>query len=605
MIVLLLACAGVDVPPEGGVAPILSGAGFWDSPFPADSRLVDGHPDLSAFPGATTVPIFAGYIALAPQLDGWGTNSPIYVRFAETPDASAFPTPEASVEDDSPILLLDVDPASPHRGELVPVVGELWEKGDKYADDNLLAVAPLPGFPLRPHTRYALVLRPPYAAVGEMPEGWENDPYWLDLVTTLADREIPPSHVAAATIFTTQDPTAELAKVAWQIQHGPLGRPVWEPDLTVVAEESWYTTYEGHVTVPIWQRGDRPYRDSGGGFAFDAYGRPVVQGWERVKFGLTVPTGEVPEGGWPLVLYSHGTGGDHLTFVADEGAAMAVRGVAMFGIAQPLHDDRATSDTSVELDTFNFTNPEAGRTSFRQGAADQIWLASRLKEAATTFRAGDVDVPIAHDQLAFFGHSQGAMVGALGASWLSVDCNAVGLSEAGGGTAASALLKTDPIAVEPILAAALGVQAGTLTTMHPVLGLVQMLSEATDPLNYAPTWFAEQPDWSAPPANILMTEGLLDTYTPPVTIEALATAARTPIVGEPAAEPPGFALRGLGAEALPAADNVTAWNGESVTAGLGQFADQGHFAIYYDKDASRLYLNFLESAVAGAPELDE
>lgn len=608
MFLLLAAC--VDSGPlEGGVAPILVGEGFWDTPFPADSRLVNGHPDLSAFPGATTVPIFEAYIALAATLDGWGTNSPIYLRFAEPPDMEAFPSPEDSLADDSPVLLLDVDPYSPYRGQAIPVISELREAPDQYGADNLLAVAPLPGFPLRPATKYALVLRPPLASIGEMPAGWEDDPYWLDMVETLGSRGVPSRHVAAATVFTTQDPVSELARVAWQIQSGRVGRPAWEPALTMLEETSYYRLYEGYVTVPIWQEGERPYRDTGGGFVFDAFGRPVVQGWERVKFALTVPTDPVPDAGWPLVIYSHGTGGDHLSFTSGtsaEGPAMANRGVAMFGIAQPLHDDRATPTTSAELDTFNFTNPEAGRTSFRQGAADQIWLAARLAEAASDFSVAGDTLRIEHDNLTFFGHSQGAMVGALGASWLSVDCRAVGLSEAGGGTAASALLKVDPIAIEPILAAAVGVEAGTLTTLHPVLALVQMLSEPTDPLNYASSWFAEAPPWpGVRPVPVLLTEGLLDTFTPPVTIESLATAAHLPIVGTMYAKPAGFDLRDLGADNFPAKGNVEGWDGSRVTAGLAQYPDEGHFAIYYDKDAKDLYKDFLESAAYGETELPE
>jgi len=148
-----------------------------------------------------------------------------------------------------------------------------------------------------------------------------------------------------------------------------------------------------------------------------------------------------------------------------------------------------------------------------------------------------------------------------------------------------------------------GVEPGTLTTFHPVLALVQMLSEVTDPLNYAPDWFAEAPEWAARPVPMLLTEGLLDTYTPPVTIEALATAGRVPVVGELYAEPEGFALRGLGADARPAEGNAEGWDGEPVTAGLAQFPDQDHFAIYHDPDARGLYKDFLESAVHGAAEL--
>ena len=606
MILLLAACAGTA--PYTGAAPILEGEGFWDRPFPSDERIVDGHPDLDGFPGSGVMPIFDAYLALAPLLDGWGTNSPIFVRFAEPIDTDLLPDPEASVGPDSPILLIDIDLRSPYRGERIPVVVEFTEVGDQYGASNLLAVAPMPGFPLRPATRYALILRSPLARPGEMPSGWTQDPYWAGTVDTLHIAGVDLEGVAAATRFTTQDPVGELARVAEAIQSGAVGVPPWEPELTFRDEGSSVTAYEGFVTVPIWQAGERPYRE-GGGFVFDSAGRPQVQGWERVRFGLTVPRDPPPEGGWPIVLYSHGTGGDHTSFIegqSAEGPALGHRGLAVFGISQPLHADRGTPDTNVEFDTFNYTNPEAGRTSFRQGAADQIWLAELLSSAGNGFTFEGTPIAVRHDRLAFFGHSQGAMVGALGAPWLSRRCNAVGLSAAGGGTAASAILKVDPIPVEPLLAAAMGVPSGTLTAQHPVLGLVQMLSEATDPMNYAPYWYAEAPIWPAgPPVAVLLTEGLEDTFTPPFTIESLATAARMPIAGNMVAEPAGFELRGLGASDRPLARNVTAWNGDEVTAGLAQFAGEGHFAIYDNADAKDLYKDFLETAAAGAPELSE
>ncbi len=607
-LLLALACTA-DTVDTRGTTPVLAGEEFFDSPFPSDSRLVDGRPSLDGFPGSGSVPLFDAYIALAPVMDGWGTNSPAYVRFAEPIDESALPSPAGSIEADSSIVLVDIDARSPHRGERFPVVTQFWSVSDQYGADNLLAIAPMAGFPLRPSTTYALVLRPPLARLGAMPEGWQDDPAYLPLRETLLALDLDDDSVAVATTFTTQDPVREVALLAQSIQSGEIGVPPWEPQLTLYEDRGDYAVFEGHVTVPIWQQGERPYRETGGGLVFDG-DHPLVQGWERVKFGLTVPSGEAPADGWPLVVYSHGTGGDHLSFCAygtvdEEGGGMADRGVAMLGIAQPLHDDRATPDTSADLDTFNYMNPAAGRTSFRQGAADQVWLVERLAESGSNFSFDGAAIAIDHDRLSFFGHSQGAMVGALSASFLSTRVRAVGLSAAGGGTAEAALSKVDPIPTAPLLAAALGIDEANLSVLHPVLGIVQMLSEVTDPMNYGPSWIAESPPWHARAVPVLMTEGLEDTYTPPRTIEALATAARLPIAGEMLYEPAGFDLRGLGAEDRPVEDNVVGYDGETITAGLAQFADQGHFAVYYDRDARTLYRDFLESASYGSPELPE
>jgi pimeloyl-ACP methyl ester carboxylesterase len=225
-----------------------------------------------------------------------------------------------------------------------------------------------------------------------------------------------------------------------------------------------------------------------------------------------------------------------------------------------------------------------------------VWLVERLAESGTGFTFNGEMVEINHERLSFFGHSQGAMVGALAAPYISTRVRAVGLSAAGGGTAEAAISKVDPIPVLPILASALAIDEERLSVLHPVLGVVQMLSEATDPLNYGPYWFSEEPAWGGSPVSMLMTEGLDDTYTPPRTIESLATAARMPIAGKMLYEPAGFSLRELGQQDLPLEENAESWSGTDVTAGLCQFADVGHFAIYDLDEAKDLYRDFLESA---------
>ena len=198
-----------------------------------------------------------------------------------------------------------------------------------------------------------------------------------------------------------------------------------------------------------------------------------------------------------------------------------------------------------------------------------------------------------------------ASVGALAAPFVGDRLRAAGLSGTGGGLSMTVVPRKDPLDIAALLEAALGFAEGeTLTTFHPVTGLVQMLSEATDPINYAGHWFAERPDWEANPLPIVVTEGLHDEATPSVTTEALAAAARLPIVGDAATEPVALELRGLDSFDFPASDNVRDWNGDARTAGLGQFPDDGHFAVYDNRKALRLYRDFIVSALDGAPTLD-
>ncbi len=594
-----------------GALPVNEGEGFFDTPFPSDTRLVDGHPDLSGFPNPAAIAILDTYLTVDTEVDGWGTNSPLYVQFEEAIDTSALPSAGASIQNDSPVMLLDVDNDSPTRGQAIPLQFEWTEAEDLYHPRNLLAMAPVFGFTLRPATTYALVLRSPLARPGVMADVWgqDGDPAYRGLEEILRQRGVEPTDVALASVFTTQDPTKEMARFARAI-HEEIGLGPVETSVELVDDRGFVSVYTGYVTIPIWQHGTRPYRSEGGGFEVNEAGVPQIAAWERVKFGLTIPSGTAPAGGWPLVLYSHGTGGNFGSFYSspnndDEGPVMAHEGVAMFGISQPLHYDRGTPETDVELDSFNFMNPTAGRCNFRQGALDQVYLAHVLTAAPLTFHAGAEDLPINTAKAAYFGHSQGGLVGAIAAPFFSEDMVAAGFSGTGGGLSLTIVLRKDPFDIAALLKVLLQIpEAQEITTMHPVIGVIQMLSEVTDPLNYANVWFAEEPAWPARPLPIELTEGLHDADTPSVATEALAAAGRVPIVGDPATDPLAMELRGLALDTLPTRRNARDWDGEAITAGLAQFPDNGHFAIYENRDARRFYRDFLSSALAGDPELN-
>lgn len=609
-VLLLVACSGVT---STGAMPMVSGPEFFDRPFPSVERMVDGHPDLSDFPGQDDYPIIGAYASTADQLDGFGTNAPLYVRFEEAIDPAYLPTPEESVLPDSPVMLLDVDRDSPTRGEAVPVDFEWVEGATQWQPGNLLAIAPVWGFPLRPGNEYALILRSPIARKGAQGDVWGawGDPAYAATEETLRGLGIDPVTVSLAVPFPTQDPLAEMGRVARAI-HEDLGMVPLAQDLTYAFTRDEYDLWVGWVTLPIWQHGERPYREEGGELRFDSDGAPIVAGWERVRFALSVPRGvPMPAGGWPTVLYSHGTGGDYLSFCNsgssdEEATVLARQGVAVIGVSQPLHGDRATPDTSPEYDSFNYTNPHAGRSNFRQGALDQVFLASLLTREAAVFGAGDGTVALDPTRVAFFGHSQGGLVGAMAAPFFSRDLVAAGFSGTGGGLSMTVILRKDPLDIEALLMGMLDFEDDeVLTTHHPIVGLIQTLSEVTDPLNYAPWWFAEDPGLDARPLPILLTEGLKDEATPSVTTEALAAAGRVPIVGDPATDPKAMELRRLEPHALPTRDNARDWNAALITAGLGQFPDDDHFAIYDNQKAKGLYRDFLTSALDGAPSLGE
>src|SRR6185295_4437153 len=96
-----------------------------------------------------------------------------------------------------------------------------------------------------------------------------------------------------------------------------------------------------------------------------------------------------------------------------------------------------------------------------------------------------------------------------------------------------------------------------------------------DPINYAP-FFLHDPATGAT-RDVFVTEGLLDPFTPADTTEALAAAARLPLVGPIVRPVEALSLRGLAPLDPPVTADVALPDGP-VTAALSQYPDIGHYA---------------------------
>ncbi len=119
MVTLLLASGCAPFAPDGP-APVYdpNSALFFGTPWPSDTRLDDdGTLDVSGFPNPYAVGLLDNYLARADATSGFGTNSPIYVLFEGRLDPLTLPTPSESLDEGSSLVLVDVDPASPHWGE--------------------------------------------------------------------------------------------------------------------------------------------------------------------------------------------------------------------------------------------------------------------------------------------------------------------------------------------------------------------------------------------------------------------------------------------------------------------------------------------------------
>jgi len=130
---------------------------FFDFPWPSDLRLSStGTPDLTGVANPTLSQVFEGLRQVAQQPSGFPVVPVAWFRFT-TDLATRAPTDVIAADPSSPILLLDVDPASSTRGKLLPTVAETIV-ADNYVPDGVLAVGPRPGIVLEPRHEYAYVV---------------------------------------------------------------------------------------------------------------------------------------------------------------------------------------------------------------------------------------------------------------------------------------------------------------------------------------------------------------------------------------------------------------------------------------------------------------
>ena len=209
---------------------------YFAVPYPNDlHRRTDGTVDRSDFPVPETNPLSVNYRKIADGMNGFGTTESVFIRFDNKIDNKYIPSLADTVLKDSPVFLVNIDKSSVGYGERVPV--------DCYFHDhkrgplkNLLAICPYPGFVLRENTIYAAVVmnslcpglktsdiilsllnrKNPGSALGENAAAIYNP-----LADYLDDMGIDKKNVAAATVYTTGDPTKKLRGIISYIDSLP------------------------------------------------------------------------------------------------------------------------------------------------------------------------------------------------------------------------------------------------------------------------------------------------------------------------------------------------------------------------------------------------
>lgn len=622
---------------------------FYDAPYPSDLRLTAGGTiDVRAFPNPAALPMVEGLRPVAGEHVGFPVLPVAYFKVSDAPATreleAAMPGERSSV-----VLLIDVDPGSPERGRLVPTIaGTLPE--DDYVPANVIAAAARPGFVLRPRTRYAFVVQRAYgdatgaplgqpAALGDLlagraPAGAAGDKakaLYAPLVETLKTLGVEPSAVAAATVFTTGDVVDETSKLAAKVT---AAMDVTLRDLAVDpvdgAKHSGYCELIGKVKYPQFQRGTPPFGKEGT-FELGADGVPKVQREEDAPFTITLPRAPMPAGGFPLVLYFHGSGGLSTAIVErgtwrvtsdlaqcpkdstlddwmgtkgcntpgeGPGFVVAKHGFAMAGSALPVNPERLPG--AGETAYLNLDNLGAFRDTFRQGVLEQwLFLEALMKlEIAPsslaacpeiTLPSGETSVHFDKKGVAAQGQSMGGMYTNLFAA-THPDVKAA-VPTGAGGYWSYFITKTRLYGeTDKKIAVILSTPRVKLSFMHPALQLFETAAEASDPLVYTAR-VAKHPLAGHPARHIYEPAGKDDSYFPPVVFDAMALGYEHPMVGAevwPTTQP-ALALAGLsGIVPLPIASNLKSEDGRPYTGGQLQFLGDGVYdphALYTQLDA--------------------
>ena len=566
-----------EVPPQGEPP-----AEFYQLPFPADFRkTADGFVDLTGHPDPDTdrpTDMAGTYMdAVQETATGFSTTAAAYFRFSGQID----PATLKGDGEDATIHFVDVGLEEPVRFEI-----NYRPSRGKYICDNRLAIRPVDGYPLRESATYAVFLTAGVKGVDGATVAREADLAAV-MGTTAPDdsrltaaygalgplrgwaakKGIDPATIIDGTVFTTAAIFDVVRGMKRAVEDAPkpeasdvllceggaesvcaddgTGSP--QDDRQCGGGERPFHEIHLRLTMPVFQRGTAPYllSETGGNIELEG-GKAKIQRRERVCAALTIPKeGQMPDAGWPVILFGHGTGGNFKGFTngneerpsfaalaasVDAGGGEPVR-FAMLGFDQVQHGPRRTeakADGSFKSQVlpppdalfFNFLNPKAARDNTLQGAGDIFSLVKALQDADLLKDKSPLGTPIKFDpdRIYYFGHSQGTVTGPPGVVFEPA-IKAVVMSGAGGNLVKSLLNKTQPVNLKDAIRWALADDSAD--PFHEILNILQHHIAPSDTVNYGRLFFLEPPD-GVRPKHVLHLYGLRDHYAPEPNQRALA-----------------------------------------------------------------------------------
>lgn len=591
-------------------------ARFYDFPFPSDHRLLeDGSPDFRGFPYPVDNAAMATTLPGAMARPGFAVSTTTYFRFdGPMPAVEPYDVYEGGPAD--VLHVVDIDPDSPERGRFFPAMAYRITPG-AYAPENLVGVAPHPGAILRPATTYGVVIRRGFGDAsgaplgvaeglaglreGQAPPGGDAlvaqyQPLWQ----VLGEAGVDAGDVAAASVFTTGDvaaQTAAWAEAAVEAHDVTIEGLALDPDDG--ADHPRFCELHGTVTLPQFQRGTAPFPEDGEFVVED--GVPQVQRDEVVPIAITVPKEPMPDGGYPLMLYIHGSGG-LFTQGVDRGAltepggeptkgegpahVVAEHGFATAGAGMPVSPDRVEGVGSFDY-VINLTNIDIFASNFRQGAIEQRLILEALSTltidptalegcAGPALPTGETAYRFDTSQLAVMGQSMGAQYANIVAA---IDPTVKIVVPTGAGGPWTLMFKDAPLfgGLDEIVGSIAGIDPSETYFAHPALNLIQHAWEPGDAYPYVPH-IARRPFEGHPSRHIYTSAAPGDEFWSFEVYDAMAMAYGNQQVGEPQwpATQERLALVGRdGIAPYPVSQNRTSEDGTPFTGVLVQYESDG------------------------------
>jgi hypothetical protein len=450
------------------------------------------------------------------------------------------------------------------------------------------------------------------------------------------------SNVASLAVFTTSRRVFELPMLRARLREEPepellLDRLAAAPYSVAVfgigvhpSLDDWLGTPDKDETGREWPGSDNP-----GGIAHDqisviasgaliapSFLDPGTHHFERspasgaialadrhakIPVTLVIPKRAAPPGGYPVVIHGHGLS-NHRGSMLGVANELARAGFAMIGIDDVLHGARQGIPDAHN----NYQGPYEGpdgipdsvgafpiaffgafsdfialRDNLRQTVLDQTSLvrliqSSKLDLGPLAVAAGGTIPRLDPQQIYWSGGSLGGIVGAMTIAVEPV-IGAAALQVPGAGFIQ--LISTNSATVAPLVSAvassALGVRGDEVADeFHPVGALLATITEAGDPIAYAPHVLRDPLLPERLPPDMLVSYAVYDEVLPNISTIALVRA-----FGLPLATPNLFDLPGIPTIAAPVVGNLES----DRTAAAVQYLPANHNLMYSRYDTRQFY----------------